>query len=82
MKLVEKKEFLVETFDPEYETFAIYIASFTNFDLDVHLFYKSQLAGLIQKKTFAIIPCILVSKSKIVAIAIIGFLLLDKLGKV
>lgn len=91
IELVGKKEFIAVVFDLEYETFLVYVASLSSFDLDIYLSCKPQVAGLISKEIFIIISAIIVLiasmviitifilKTKIVAIAIICFLLLDKL---
>ena len=49
IELVEKKEFAAVVLDPKYETFVIYIASFTSF-AGVYLSRKTQITGLIAKK--------------------------------
>ena len=54
-----KKEFAAAALDPESETFVIHVASLSSdalpssslLELDVHLFCKPQVSGLIAKKT-------------------------------
>lgn len=55
---MRKKDFATTTFNPKYETFIIHVVSlnfvisfsFTSLDIDIHSFYKSQIANLRAKK--------------------------------
>ena len=56
IKLVSKKEFAATVLDPEYKTFIVYVMSLSlvtslnSSPLDVYLFHRSQIDGLIAKK--------------------------------
>ena len=52
IKLVGKKEFVVVALNSEYETFVVYVASFSSTSLNAHVhpFYRPQIFGLIIKK--------------------------------
>ena len=54
IELVEKKKFVITVLDLEHKIFIVHIASFSSIplDADVHFSYKSQMAGLIAKKSF------------------------------
>ena len=57
VKLIGKKKFATVAFDLKYKTFIVYIASFISVTflssplLNIHLFYRSQIARLIAEKT-------------------------------
>lgn len=68
IKLIEKKEFTIVALDPEYETFVVYVVSLTNFNLDVYLSCRSQIAGLIPEKILTMIPVMRILMAKMVII--------------
>ena len=45
-----KKEFAIAALNPEHKTFVIHVASFSSTPLNVHLFYRPWISGLITKK--------------------------------
>ena len=51
VKLVRKKDFPAAARDSEYDIFVVHIASLDSIPLNVYLFYRSQIASLIIKKT-------------------------------
>ena len=62
VELVGKKEFTAATLDPEVETFVIHVMSFNSISLpsssplNVHLFCKAQIAGLVAEKALLKVP--------------------------
>lgn len=59
--------FATTVLDQEHKTFVVYVVSFLGFDLGIYLSCRPLIADLILKKTFIIIPAILISKAKMVA---------------
>lgn len=49
VELIKKKEFAAVAFDPNNETFVVYIVFLVN--SDIHLFCRAQIASLIQDET-------------------------------
>lgn len=94
VKLGGKNKFPDTAFDPEYKTFVVNVTSLTSSDLDIYLFYRPQVAGLISKKVSTIILAmkiliasmviitILIPKSKMVIIAMTNLLLPNKLKNI
>lgn len=47
VKLIEKKEFIIVAFNPEYKTFVVHIATLDiNLENNMHLLKKTQIAHL------------------------------------
>lgn len=57
--------------NPKHETFVIYVASLTSFDLDVYPSCRLQIANLISSKAAIIIPAMIVFMVSTVIIAIL-----------
>ena len=47
---MRKKKFAAVAFNPKHKTYVVHVASFGSTPLNVHLFCKSQISGLIAKK--------------------------------
>lgn len=56
VKLIEKKEFVAATFNSNTKTFIKYVPFVTSADLNIHLFYRVQVALIILDKAFTVIP--------------------------
>ena len=56
IKLVGMKEFAIATLNPKYEIFVVHVASYSSTPLNVYPSRKSQISGLIAKKTSTRIP--------------------------
>ena len=56
VELINKKEFAKAALDKNFETFVVYVVSFSSTPFNVHLFCKSQISGLTAKKILPKVP--------------------------